>query len=62
MAIYITAICTAQLKMTNDKNKSNKMTGSYKYIYLFHYCELVIKNSNDSSKYFKYNRQSLLFS
>jgi hypothetical protein len=32
MAVYITAIQTAQLKMTNDKNKSNHITGSYKYI------------------------------
>ena len=32
MAVYITAICTAQLKMSNDKNKTNQTTGSYKYV------------------------------
>jgi hypothetical protein len=48
MAVYVTAICTAQPKTTNYKNKTNQMTGSHKYIYLGHYCVLVTKNSNDS--------------
>jgi len=40
MAGYVTAICTARPNTKNYKNKSNQMIGSYKYIYLLHYCEL----------------------
>jgi len=61
MAIYITALRTARPKMT-DKNKSNQMTGSYKYVYLGLYCQLITKNSNSSTKYPSTALSSLLFS
>jgi hypothetical protein len=62
MAIYITALCTAKPKVTNDKHKFKQMTGRYKYIYFGYYCELVTKYSKDSSKYPSTALSSLLLS